>query len=677
MAESISIVMKMTDDISSTMKSIASSSTGVSKQFEDLQRKAQQLGQRYTALNKEAAKTATQATEVKKELSEAAKQFKKTGDEADKVRLEELTEKFNDLTDASKGYRNAARETIKEMNAISQAARKLEDESGGEGSSFFSSFFSGSLASGLAKSGIIKDAGASISGYLGAQIESAVGQPLATTISESLSGTISGVAAGAIAGVPGMIIGGLVGTAAGYLNAETQTFEAKDDAFKSYVQEAYENQLQDSDESLTSGSTTAGSREQTQMAFSQRFGSDEAATAFLDDVKETARNTNYGYDEIAEYSKLLLNSYNQNEVFSVLQSLSDATAGLSLQSSDVSMMIAGLSRMRTTGKATQEYLNYFTERGVDTYQALANATGADKAEIAEMVTGGEISGEDAAQAILDYINETYGGLSDKLAATYDAMVDNLEDFQTDMDAAMGEGYNEARKAGLQAQMDWMSGESGAAIEEANRAIGAWKAELENQKEQYIREAMDAMMASDAYQTAAETGDAAEMGRLIMQAKVDGMNQYNASEGAQLALESEKALITGIRKDAALNDEYWQAGYDLGNEFTKGLAAARSAGQFISQFSPYYYDAMLDDPYIANAWNSHAYGLRRVPYDGYPAILHQDEAVLTAEEARRKDSDGIVVTVTGNDFYVRDDSDIDLIATALAEKLQTACVAYGG
>ena len=77
-------------------------------------------------------------------------------------------------------------------------------------------------------------------------------------------------------------------------------------------------------------------------------------------------------------------------------------------------------------------------------------------------------------------------------------------------------------------MDWMSGESGAAVEEANRAIGAWQAELENSKEQYIRDAMDAMMASDEYQTAKAEGDAAEMGKLIMQAKVQGMNEYNAS-----------------------------------------------------------------------------------------------------------------------------------------------------
>ncbi len=64
-----------------------------------------------------------------------------------------------------------------------------------------------------------------------------------------------------------------------------------------------------------------------------------------------------------------------------------------------------------------------------------------------MVTDGEIAGADAAEAILTYINETYGGLSEKLATTYDAMVDNLSDFQADMDAAMGEGtMRPARKA---------------------------------------------------------------------------------------------------------------------------------------------------------------------------------------------------------------------------------------
>ena len=54
-------------------------------------------------------------------------------------------------------------------------------------------------------------------------------------------------------------------------------------------------------------------------------------------------------------------------------------------------------------------------------------------------------------------------------------------------------------------MDWLN--SGA-MDEANRAIGAWQAELENTKEQYQREAMEAMMETDEYQQAQAEGDAA-------------------------------------------------------------------------------------------------------------------------------------------------------------------------
>ena len=122
-------------------------------------------------------------------------------------------------------------------------------------------------------------------------------------------------------------------------------------------------------------------------------------------------------------------------------------------------------------------------------------------------------------------------------------------------------------------MDWLN--SGV-MDEANRAIGAWQAELENTKEQYQREAVEAMMETDEYQQAQAEGDAAEMGRLIMQAKVQGMNEYNASKGAQLALESELALAAAIRDDASSNQAYWDAGYRKSQEYSKGLAAGMAS-----------------------------------------------------------------------------------------------------
>lgn len=263
-----------------------------------------------------------------------------------------------------------------------------------------------------------------------------------------------------------------------------------------------------------------------------------------------------------------------------------------------------------------------------------------------MVTDGDISGTEAAQSILDYIQAEFGGLSEKLASTYDAMADNLADAETNLNARMGEGYNEARKAGLSEQQDWLESDR---LGEAYEAIGAWKAGLENAKEKYIREAVDHAMDSEDYQAAQAEGDAAEMGRIIMQAKIKGMGEYNANEGKDKVLAQEAALIDGVREDAALNESYWDAGYALGQEYSKGRSAAMQEDSWAAP-GDWSYNADLDG---GSAGAGHAYGLRRVPYDNYAALLHEGERVLTAREAREQDRGGgapsITVQVSGNTF----------------------------
>lgn len=652
-----SIVVKATDRYSEAMKKMASVTKSFSKDVDALE-------DTLYALNKNKITLKMDLSKAKSELKAAEKQFDLTHSAADGLKLELAQANYDGMVRNLKAVTSAARDTEK-------AISKVTNSSGGGGGGGIGSTIA-EVAKGFATGQIGQMAASSLSGLVDWGMTSAIGEPTANLMSEAVSGAITGATAGAIAGVPGMVVGGIIGTVSGAISGGTKIVEAKDDAFKSYVEDAYETVTGEQSSSLTSGSSIAGSREQTRMAFAQRMGEEEA-DAYLERVKTMATSTNYNYDEITGYSKLLLNTYGGDKTLSVLQTLSDASAGLNLDSSDVNMFISGLSRMRTTGKATQEYLNYFSERGVDVYQALANSTGADKSKIAEMVTGGKISGADAAEAILTYINETYGGLSEKLATTYDAMVDNLADFQADMDAAMGEGYNEGRKKGLQAQMDWMSGESGAAVEEANRAIGAWQADLENQKEEFIRKAMDAMMyENDDYKAAKEAGNAAEMGRLLMQAKVQGMNEYNASDGAQLALESEMSLVAAIRNDTGLNQDYWDAGYEKGQEFTKGLAAARKANyQAALSASDYTYTPTGELPRSAVYTGSgYATGIDYVPYDNFPALLHQGERVQTAVEARSEGSSGgIQIVMYGT--TIREDADVDRVAAALLQKMQLA------
>lgn len=67
------------------------------------------------------------------------------------------------------------------------------------------------------------------------------------------------------------------------------------------------------------------------------------------------------------------------------------------------------------------------------------------------------------------------------------------------------------------------------------------------------------------------------------------------------------------------------------------------------------------------------GIKYVPRDGYQLRAHRGERLLTARENKdyKKGGNGISVVVTGNDFHVRQESDIDAIANKLVRKFIAA------
>ena len=491
-----SITVSFRDQYTAGVRNMANNTRAFSQEAQQMINRLRDLGTRQDELVRKQAQLRTSTDAARRAMQQAQRAYAENASEINRTNLERATEQYQNLQEQLRMFGDESRRVRREASQLQGDLSRLQNRAGNGGGNGGSGGLAGArtMLTQLGKAGMINMAGQAVSQWANTLVGSALGSTAGSVFSSALSGAASGAAMGSmIAPGVGTAVGAAIGGGIGLLTGGAQVYEKQDDAYKSWYSGLYENASGVTDTSLSSGTTVAGSREQTQMAFAQRLGSDEAATAYLEQVKEMAKSTNYTYDEITGYSKLLLNSYGADETLGVLMKLSDATAGLNLNSSDINMFISGLSRMRTTGKATQEYLNYFSERGVDVYQALADATGASKSSIGDMVTAGDISGGTAAQAILDYIDKTYGGLSEKLATTYDAMVDNLGDVMTDIDAAMGESYNAERGKGIAQQIETYGGELGTALQEANQAIGAGRAALENLADSYTEEALGAVL----------------------------------------------------------------------------------------------------------------------------------------------------------------------------------------
>lgn len=676
-----SVAFSVTDNLSQSIVGMKNSVNSFKQDVTGLQQQLDKLDSTRFQLKNFDLKNARQELDrTKKALQELGDTATEADREAARADFERANQNYENvrrqLNLVSKQARQTERDLLDATDAISKADNRAGSSVGG-------------VLSALGKAGLMDMAGDVALDFGNLVVGSTFGSEVGGVVSSGISGALSGAAMGSLLGPVGTAVGAAIGGGLGLLQGGSQAAQGRDDAFKQYYSDLYDTQQAAAEESLSAGGDTASQRELDAIAFNRLLGQG-VGDQYLEDLRTLAADTPMEYGDLTSMSRALATGFGDapDRMLELMTAIGDAGSAVGVTASDMEIMAQAMSRMNSSGKATLEYLNIFQDRGVDVIGMLADAMGKTQGEIYDMISGGDINGQEAVNIIQAGMESMYGGAMETMAQTFDGLTSTLEDAMTEIDNAMGEGYNERAKEGLQADIDAYGGALGDALAQANEIIGEGKAIAENLDRQYSREALSALTLGtsttvygedqanrlaemhdqytslvDQYQNATEEDKAviaSQIEALKEEAQAMADSAYDASEMSQELHDVNLDLITAIRENtAALGSAAWGKDYEVEQEKTKGTgstlldtvsSAISKANSFVGQ----------------NAW-----GLDRVPYDNYLTYLHEGERVLTASQARATDQGGsapnVSVTVSGNTFGAGMDE------TAVAEAIADTAV----
>ena len=657
MGRNVSIAISAKDNFSQAINTMRNAGIHFNKNLEEMQIQL-------NGLNKTRATLRLDTRDAQQNLQNIQKEYLAAKKSGEGMISDEMLNRLNEANEAYEQARRnlglvdkAARDTEKSMASVAKAQSKSESKAGAMGG----------FISTLDASGALKMAGDLAAGIANAHFSSAYGDNGGIVFSSLLSSASSGAAMGAmIGGIPGALIGGGVGLVTGAIDANTKIEQKKDEAFKNYRGEQISAQQERMAADLEMGTSIAAQRELDKIAFDKILKGDSTDT--LEAVKTMANTTPFLYEDLKGITKTLVTygTTDPDAIKTRLTQIGDTGAALGMSSSDMSVVATALGKMQSSGKTSLEWLNQLTDRGIPAIDYLAEAMGASNTEVYNMVSKGLIPGAEAAEIIANAMGEANSGAMAEMAETYSGIASTVQGLEQERKNARGEGYIEERSKGLRDQAEYLKN-SQDEISETERLIGQWEASLDNERDAIRRE-----KEAEAYERIKRDGlTGAEAGRVLAEAQIAAEAEYNATDGAQIKLESELLLAENVTSMLARDQRFWDANYRLGIEASKGIASGIRKGLTTEELygAPFSYESAVSGDYGAG----NAYGLSYVPYDNYPARLHEGERVLTAAEARAYNTGGggVAIQKLADTIVVREDADIDRIAAELARKLQEA------
>ena len=696
------IMITARDRMSDTLRKIEANTRQFSTSLEDTNKKLDMLNKNKVTLKIDAREARKELSEAMKDYDLAVKSMNSSAEkmaEAQKARENVIAKSMNyeKTKNNLKAVSSEISKTESAFKKLGETKRKLENETDSTKQLTLGGFVTqliGEKASQIS--------GQAIQYYIG----SAFGNATGNILSNMLSGGVSGFAMGSVIPVPGSnIVGAAIGAGAGAFQGALQNLQAEDNVFKSAVSSEVDRVKNERAEKIQNGSAIAAQRETDKLAFTTLLKGDP--TEFLNNIVQFSNTTPFFYDDLTKMSQTLLTyDYTEKDLMPTLKAIGNAGATLGKSSAEMDQIATVLGRMNLGGDLSTIQVKMLQNYGIKAYEALGQAWGISTDKARDKVSGGGVDAKEAAKIIVNYMTKNFDGAMEKMSQTFNGLSSTVEGLQQNIQASYGEGYNEIRKEGLKKQIDYYQGDGGQTEDEFGNLLGQAKAQSENAKELIQRQQRTIVQNSEEYKDAIARGKGAEAGRLIEQADLKAESIFNSSKYGKAADDNSVKLIETVREGLNNDDANWKRDYAIQQELSKGMQSVADRLSNLKYANPnggFYAKEGLESPNTQTGTggksiigpantktivsqygskrevrgNGHAAGINYVPYNGYNAVLHEGERVLTARENRNYKGTGNGVVISGNNFTVREEADIDKIARALLEKIEQADLSYVG
>lgn len=671
----VSIVFKASDKLSDSLRQMRRGVKSLESDVEHYKKLQQQVFQ-------EKAQVKLDITQAKQNMKELEKAVRNGSEGARDAFLEQQTA-LESLNDEYKRLSNLQSEVLRGEKEIQTTMSRNSNANAGSGVGAGLIGAAGMMKS-LAKAGLGSMLGGAVGDLMGGMATSAFGSTVGGAIGSIGGNALSGAAMGSIAGPIGAAVGAAVGGLTGAIKSLSDHQNQMDGLYRQEVQSLYNDSITDMENRISNGSSIAAEREMYQRGFETTLGK-EAGNKLYADIKEFGDKTAYDTTTMLGKGKeMLAYGIEGKNVMELMGIIGDIAGG---NTNNFSGLSYAISQSLAAGKLNAQDKNQMVNYGLNPLEFVAKDQGISVAEATKLMSDGKITADmlmDAMRLAVSEGERFFNG-TNALSDTYEAMSGQLESAWNNLEAAAGEKYNAVRKDGMTKEIETLTGENADKMKKAYEMVGAYEAEMENRHQQNIINSME--NAAKLIEEQGLTGIEAE--KVMWEAKTQAEIDYKNSEEYQKKLQAEKSLVANIQSSLTESGEYVKFGQAMADQFSKGWQSGRLSNatsdvraQISKEGVSGYINSIFANAYKGtpggvSSSRKHAAGLKRVPYDGYVAELHEGESVLTRVEADKRSGGSVTIAKLADQIVVREEADIDKIARALVRNMQNMRESFVG